>query len=101
MKKRETYKDRVLKYIKKKGSITSWEAIKELGCTRLSASIWLLRHEDNLPIESIVVKRRNRYSDLIHFAEYYLVGSKFEKKLIKERKRNERKNSKAKSKREI
>lgn len=35
-----THQDRILQYLKEYGSITSWEAIKEFGATRLSAVIY-------------------------------------------------------------
>lgn len=35
---------RVLAYIQKHGAITSMDAFRELGITRLSARIWDLRH---------------------------------------------------------
>ena len=84
MKKKITHKDRVLKYMQDYGSITSWEAIKEFGNTRLSATIWLLRHEDNIEIDSIFQTSKNRYGEPISYARYYLVGSKFEEDLKRE-----------------
>lgn len=38
-------KERVLKYILDFGSISTCEAIKDLGCTRLSAYIYMLKKE--------------------------------------------------------
>ena len=40
----------VLKHLEDFGSITSWEAIKEYGATRLSAIIYNLRRKYNLDI---------------------------------------------------
>lgn len=77
-----TNKERVLKYIKDFGSISSLEAFNDLGNTRLSASIWLLRHEDGLDIKSINETKKNRYGDKTTYARYYLKGSLFEKNLI-------------------
>ena len=77
-----THKERVLKYIEDFGSISSLEAFTELGNTRLSASIWLLRHEDELEIESITETKLNRYGEKTHYSRYYLKGSQFEKNLI-------------------
>ena len=76
-----TNKERVLKYMEDFGSISSLEAFTELGNTRLSASIWLLRHEDELEIDSIVETKYNRYGEKTHFNRYYLKGSQFEKML--------------------
>ena len=78
---RETHKDRVLKYIQMFGSITSLDAFKDLGNTRLSASIFCLR-EEGYPIKSITEKAKNRFGDTTYYARYYLADSKFEKNLI-------------------
>jgi len=77
-----TNKDRVLKYIEDFGSISSLEAFTDLGNTRLSASIWLLRHDDGLNISSITETKLNRYGEKTHFSRYYLKGSQFEQNLI-------------------
>ena len=42
-----THQDRILQYLKEYGSITSWEAIKEFGATRLSAVIYNLKKKNN------------------------------------------------------
>jgi hypothetical protein len=38
-------------WLEEKGHITSWEAIQEMGNTRLSATIYILRHNYEMPIE--------------------------------------------------
>lgn len=82
MKRKEvTHKDRVLKYMQDFGSITSLDAIREFGNTRLSASIWILRHEDEIEIDSIFESTKNRYGEPVSYARYYLVGSLFEQQL--------------------
>ena len=78
-----THKDRVLKYINDFGSISSLEAFTELGNTRLSASIWLLRHEDGLEIDSINETKKNRYGEKTTYCRYYLKGSKYDKEINK------------------
>ena len=80
---RKTHKERVLEYIQDFGSITSLDAFRDLGNTRLSASVWLLRHEDELDIKSINETTKNRYGDKVTYARYYLAGSEFEKELNK------------------
>lgn len=64
-----TQKERILKHLQDFGSITSWEAIKEYGCTRLSAYIYLLR-KDGYIIENENVTTKNRYGDAVTFAKY-------------------------------
>ena len=39
------HKELILEYMEKHGSITPLEAQRELGCMRLGARIWDLRHE--------------------------------------------------------
>ena len=69
--KRITLKDRVLKYMQDFGSISSLEAFKDLGCTRLSALIFLLRKDYRIDDEW--VKTTNRYGDKVEFKRYFLV----------------------------
>lgn len=78
---RTTHKERVLKYMQDFGSITSLDAFRDLGNTRLSASIWLLRHEDGLDIKSVSESAKNRYGDTVSYFRYYLAGSDYEKQL--------------------
>lgn len=70
--KRITLYDRVENYLKENGSITSWEAIKEFGATRLSAIIYVLRNEREMNIETIYETSKNRYGDKITYAKYTL-----------------------------
>lgn len=56
---------RILAYLKEHGSITSWEAIKEFGCTRLSHYIWLLRK--NYLILDEWEHTTNRYGDKVQY----------------------------------
>lgn len=67
-----TLKDRVLRYMQENGSITSWEAIREFGATRLSAIIYNLRNEDGLSIASKTETSKNRYGDPVSYSRYYL-----------------------------
>lgn len=70
--KKTTHKDRVLQYILDTGSITSLDAIREFGNTRLSASIWLLRHEDGIDIKTKFETNKNRYGENVSYARYYI-----------------------------
>ena len=66
-----TQADRVLDYIQKFGSITSLEAFRDLGVTRLSARIFELRNR-GLEIESTSVTSKNRYGENCTYAKYFL-----------------------------
>lgn len=62
---------RILKHLRRCGSITSWEAIKEYGITRLSAVIFDLRQMGwNIPDEW--EHTTNRYGEPTKFKRYYL-----------------------------
>lgn len=69
-----TQVDMVAKHLKdNKQGLTSWEAIKEYGCTRLSAVIYILKKK-GYNIAKETVYSRNRYGNPVHFARYYLIG---------------------------
>ena len=62
---------RILKHLRRCGSITSWEAIKEYGITRLSAVIFDLRKMGwDIPDEW--EHTTNRYGEPTKFKRYYL-----------------------------
>lgn len=63
--------DMILKHLQDFGSITSWEAIMEYGCTRLSQYIYLLR-KDGYNITSENVTKKNRYDQSVTFSKYKL-----------------------------
>ena len=65
----------VLLHLQQYGSITSWEAIKEYGATRLSAIIFNLRHKYNLNIVSEMVEFTDRYGTPTKFAKYILINN--------------------------
>ena len=65
-----TAKDRVLKYMKDYGSITSFEAFRDLGVTRLSQYILLLRQE--MDVKDKYEFTTNRYGEKVKFKRYFL-----------------------------
>lgn len=67
-----TMKDRILRHLQDYGSITTWEAIMEYGCTRLGHYIYLLRRKDNYNIADERITGKNRYGDATHYKKYYL-----------------------------
>lgn len=71
MQKRITQEELIKKHLNKRGSITSWEAIKLYGCTRLSAKIYDLRNE-GMKIRTEHVSKKNRYGYPVTFAKYIL-----------------------------
>lgn len=69
--------DRVLEYLKRFGSITQLEAIRDLGCMRLAARIADLR-DQGYGIGTRMKTETNRYGNKVSFAEYYLEEDKHE-----------------------
>jgi hypothetical protein len=69
---KRTQRNEVLRHLKENGSITSWEAIKEYGATRLSAIIYDLRHYYDLNIRSERVQFTNRYGTKSTYVIYIL-----------------------------
>lgn len=68
-----TQRDRVLQYIQDFGSITSWEAYRELGITQLGARIFELKKR-GYSFNTERVNTENRYGDRTHFDKYTLAG---------------------------
>lgn len=64
--------EKVLLHLLDYGHITSWEAIKEYGATRLSAIIWVLRHKRGLNIRSERKQFTDRFGDKGYFVNYIL-----------------------------
>lgn len=67
-----TQKDRIINYIRKFGSISSWEAYSELGITQLGARIDQLQ-KDGYIFKTEWENKKNRYGDDVSFKRYYLV----------------------------
>ena len=68
---RISQKDRILQYIRQYGSISSWEAYKELGVTQLGARIDSLKkegYEFRTEWESSI----NRFGDKTEYKRYYI-----------------------------
>ena len=66
-----TQKEAVLKYIKEEGSITSWQAIMELGVTRLADVIYRLKN-DGYGFNIVNKAVATRYGRKTVVAEYSL-----------------------------
>ena len=66
-----TKKQRVLRYLEEFGSITSLEAITELGDTRLAATILELK-QDGYNISKKSESSNNRFGEKRTYARYFL-----------------------------
>ena len=67
-----TMKDRIYTYMCDFGSITTFEAFSELGCTRLSEYIRQLRQDYDVKDEWI--KTTNRYGEKVEYKKYWIEG---------------------------
>ena len=70
-----TQTDMILDYLRERGSISQLEAAQELGCWRLGARIWDLRHEGHA-IRREMVTSRNRFGVPVSYARYSLQEGK-------------------------
>lgn len=68
-----TQTELVLRHLKKHGSLSSLEAMKEYGIMRLGARIWDLR-DAGWDIETQNEKSINRYGVKVSYANYVLRG---------------------------
>ena len=64
----------VLAHLQDKGNISSMEAIKLYGATRLSAIIHDLRHNDGYNIVTQMEEGKTRKGRTCHYARYFLRG---------------------------
>lgn len=64
-------KERILKHLQLKGKITTWDAILDYGCTRLSEYIRQLRKE--YVIDDKWINGTNRYGEKTEYKEYFIV----------------------------
>ncbi len=62
----------VMQVLCERGSITSLEAVTELGVTRLAAVIWKLRHKFGYRIDSVDETGVNRWGKPVRYTRYTL-----------------------------
>tara|TARA_Y100000361_G_scaffold142322_1_gene148268 strand:+ start:395 stop:613 length:219 start_codon:yes stop_codon:yes gene_type:complete len=67
-----TQKERIIRHLKEKKSITSLEAMREYGIMRLTSRICELKNEGYL-IRSEFVSSKNRYNEPVSFSKYSLI----------------------------
>ena len=63
-------RERVLSYMKEFGSITTYQAFVDLGCTRLSEYVRQIRQYYNVKDEWI--KTTNRYGEQVQYKKYWI-----------------------------
>ena len=67
-----TQKDRIIRHLNDKGSITALEAMKEYGIMRLTSRICELKDE-GYNIRSEIVSSKKRYNEPVSFSKYSLI----------------------------
>jgi len=79
----KTQKDAILWHLKTYKHITSWEAIKEYGATRLSGIIFELKNE-GYPIETNLIEMKTRFGRKTNIAryQYYIPIPEYKQKSI-------------------
>jgi len=78
----KTQRDAIMWHLKTYGNITSWEAIKEYGATRLSDIIYRLKNE-GYNIRTNLIKKENRFGNTTTIAKYeYAVTKYYEQQKI-------------------
>ena len=70
--KRPTQCERILKYIRDFGSISTWQAMMDLGVARLASRIFDLK-EQGYVFTKKRVTTKNRYGEKTYYDEYRLV----------------------------
>lgn len=63
----------IMMHLEEKGCITSWEAIKEYGATRLSAIIYNLRYKYDMDIINEDVEFIDRYGTKSIYTKYIYI----------------------------
>ena len=74
MAQRMTKTEAVLRWLQSNASISSMEAIKEFGATRLSAIIFNLRKR-GYDIDMVWCEGRDRFGNPMRYGRYYLMDS--------------------------
>lgn len=66
-----TQHERIIDYMERFGSITPYDAFKDLGITKLSTRIGELKR-GGVPIKQECVKAQNRFGETCRFMRYWL-----------------------------
>ena len=72
MKKNKSQTSEIISHLRKYKSITSMEAIKKYGATRLSGIIYVLK-ERGFGIETELKEVKNRYEHITRISVYHLI----------------------------
>lgn len=73
-----TQNEMVYDYLKKNGSITTYESFTELFITRLSARIYDIKKKYGIELKEEWITKKNRYGRICSFKKYILEGEENE-----------------------
>lgn len=65
--------ERIIQYMKDFGSISTMEAFKDLGITKLATRISEMK-ADGMEFDQRTEKIRNRYGERVYYMRYWLKG---------------------------
>lgn len=68
---KNTQREKIINYLYGFGSITSWEAYRDLGITQFAARVKELK-EEGYQFTSKWENRKNREGKIVRFKRYYL-----------------------------
>ena len=68
---KQTHEKMILQYMRKHGSITAMDAIRDFGCMRLASRVSDLRW-NGYNIETVMEVGKNRQGETVRYARYYL-----------------------------
>lgn len=68
--------EKIIKYIEKHGSITTWDAFRDLGITRLSGRIHDLTYTHGYEFERTTETARNRDGETVNYTRYTFMKKK-------------------------
>ena len=68
---KQTHEKMILDYMRKHGSITAMDAIRDFGCMRLASRVSDLRW-DGYDVETVMEVGKNRQGETVRYARYYL-----------------------------
>lgn len=72
MEEKKTQCEEIMEWLEEYGHISPIEALREMGCMRLSARIYDLRKKGHNEIETMMVSRKNWKGRNIKYAVYYI-----------------------------
>lgn len=67
---KKTQKKKIIEYIRKFGSISSWEAYRDLGITQFATRVKELK-EEGCKFQTKWEKRKNQEGKLVNFKRFY------------------------------